>query len=335
MADYKGSTDGHNGLQPIDVRVATFLAEIQADSQGTSRSTSNQVQILADHHQHCPEWGSKDQTAISIEDSRGRRKKTGNSSGKSSGTRRHRYRDERQKLSNSLAQKRYRERKKQAFDELKNLVDCLTIEVQQLRYVKTENQSLTLALEDCKRMTQLRENTTVIQKEKSAGSELEAITEVLVCSSPPSMTTSTQAAQLPPMMTTPMTSGPVPQQLLLDLGNVDAVGVMKHICTRTSNSQLDSCASLAARVEFLEKEWNDRMSAVEQFLKIQRTCGAMTLGASPNDLQSVMKESMAKLFSLHSELASAKLLHLSEEVQANNNRITEAFADFIDDAKSK
>lgn len=330
MATNNGCTDFSAALLPIDVRVATFLAEIQADTQGIPRSDTIQSQPPMDQ-QDPPERESTDLDAMETEENGSGQKKSrrpGNKIGKGSGMRKHRYRDDRQKLSNSLAQKRYRERKKHAFDELKNLVDCLTVELQQLRNVKTENQRLSLALEEYKQIVQIQET---IEKERGSNSDHEAMTEVQVCSSPPSLTTSSQAAKA---TLAPASSRTISQQLLNDLEQMGPAGVIKHICSRDNITQLDSSATLAARVELLEREWDGRMSAVEQFLRFQRTCGATALGASPNDLQSVMKDSMTTMFSLHSELASAKLLNLSEEIQTNNNRITEAFADFVDETKS-
>eukprot|EP00210_Caulerpa_lentillifera_P001093 g1054.t1 len=344
MAAKNGFGDFSAGLLPIDVRVATFLAEIQADTQGNTRTNDNQIKVLLDQ-QGCPERDSTDQDAMELEDNVLCSKKTkssANKNTKSSGVRKHRYRDDKQKLSNSMAQKRYRERKKRAFDELKSLVDCLTLELQQLRHVKAENQRLTITLEEYKQILQMHETN---DKEKSSMSDHDVLTEVLVCSSPVSMTNSAQTGRAPPISApvpaptlTPassMTVGTISQQLLNDLELMGPVGVMKHICSRGNITQLDSSSSMATRVEFLTKEWDGRMSAVEQFLKFQRTCGATALGVSPNNLQSVMKDSMTKMFSLHSELASAKLLCLSEEIQKNNNRITEAFTDFIDNNASK
>eukprot|EP00210_Caulerpa_lentillifera_P009056 g8643.t1 len=343
MAGKEGSSESHTELQPIDVRVAKFLAEIQADSQGTARSNFHQIQISSEQ-QDSPEQGWTDQGVVTDQEEIGscRRQTRQKTSGRSSGTKKHRYRDDRQKLSNSMAQKRYRERKKRAFDELKNLVECLQVEVEQLTYLKAENQRLALTLEQYKQMVQQYEHKNTIQKAKSSSSDLDANTEVLVCSSPPLMTTNLQTVNSPMALAVSVGLGSVPQpqqqqQLLLSgLEELGPIGVMKHICARGNTAQLDSCTSLAARVEFLETEWYGRMSAVEQLLKFQRACDATTLGTtSSNDLKSIMKDSMTNMFSLHSELASAKLLYLSEEVQANNNRIAESFAEFIDEERSK
>ncbi|GMH40590.1 hypothetical protein BSKO_08494 [Bryopsis sp. KO-2023] len=56
--------------------------------------------------------------------------------------RRRRYRNQQQKLSNSLAQKRYRERKKQAFERMQGVVGQLSSEVKSLRGVRKENERL-------------------------------------------------------------------------------------------------------------------------------------------------------------------------------------------------
>lgn len=149
MSNTNGTHDLSTGQMPLDLRIASFLAGIQVDSISHALSDTTASDQNADEYQGQVMQAEQTMMTVDIPQS------TRSASGAKPAPRRRRYRDDRQKLSNSMAQKRYRERKKKAFDSMKTLVDSLTIEVERLQYVKRENDRLTLEMQEYRQLADM------------------------------------------------------------------------------------------------------------------------------------------------------------------------------------
>lgn len=239
---------------------------------------------------------------------------TGARNGRQATTRKRRYRDERQKLSNSMAQRRYRERKKRAFDDMKMMVDNLTREVEKLQYVKRENEKLTLEMQAYRQLAQLHGMASV--QMPTADVTAPAI-EI------PARTPLTAEIPSSPQLQQCDVSGQPPRSLQSLPSTDDWLGTLSHICQSRSSVTSEDLISVRARVNQLEKEWRERMIAVEHIARLQ-TCGS-SAGASTQQMSPILRTCMASMYSLNSDIACMKFQQLSQETQANSERIQKAF----------
>jgi len=312
MAHNGGACDLGSGQMPLDLRIASFFAGIQMNSVSTAQSNTEQGSSASEQNEipNQPTAVRPEQSAMALA---APQRPVGARGGRHASMRKRRYRDERQKLSNSLAQKRYRERKKKAFDNMKTLVDSLTLEVERLQYIKRENEKLTLEMEEYRQLAEL--HGMPVQKPTADGSA--------TASESPSRNAVTIAC--PSNAQLEQRDGN--EQQLFSLQNLPAadwIATLGQICQCRSPIQLDASVSLHGRVQQLEQEWNDRMLAVEHILRLHQSCGSPS-GATAEHMLPVLRTCMASMFSLNSDIASMKLQQLSQDTQANNERIQKAF----------
>jgi len=313
MTHNGGVCDLGSGQMPLDLRIASFIAGIQMDPVGSGGlSNTEQGSTASEQNEHPVQ-----QSAMRMEQSTlalaAPQRPAGARNGRQTSNRKRRYRDDRQKLSNSLAQKRYRERKKKAFDSMKTLVDSLTIEVERLQHIKRENEKLTLEMEEYRQLAE---------------------THGMTIANRPAAQVPASAMEMPPMSamavacpsTAQLQSRSIAGQLcsLQNLPAADWIAALSQICQCRSSIQMDGSISMQARVQQLEQEWNERMMAVEHILRLRNSCGSPA-GATTEHMLPVLRTCMASMFSLNSDIAAMKLQQLSQDTQSNNERIQKAF----------
>lgn len=312
MAYTSGACDLTLGQAELDLRIPSFREGIRRDSMNAFSSSTEQGSTASNSNGHPVQTD-----AMHVEPSMMAQSipqpPTGARNGRQAITRKRRYRDERQKLSNSMAQRRYRERKKRAFDDMKMMVDDLTQEVAKLQYVKRENEKLTLEMQAYRQLAQLHGMASV--QMPTAGVTVPAI-EI------PARTPLTAEIPSSPQLQQCDVSGQPPLSLQ-SLPSTDWLGTLSHICQSRSSVTAEDLVSVRARVNQLEKEWNERMIAVEHIARLQ-TCGSST-GASNQHMLPILRTCMASMFTLNSDIACMKFQQLSQETQANSERIQKAF----------
>lgn len=282
---------------PLDLRIASFLAGIPIDPVGAALSNTEQGSTTSEHD-------NLDRSVATHVDQAPTPRGVHRSRGAGHATRKRRYRDERQKLSNSLAQKRYRERKKKAFDDMKSLLDTLTHELDGLQFLRRENERLTQEMEQYRQMADLQGAQRRPDQNRPAAEASSRNTLASECAS------------------TEQRDGA--GQLLSNLPPTDWIGTLSQICQGRNSDQGGESSSLRDRLRLLEKEWNDRMTAVEHIIRLRHSCG-FAAGASVEHMLPALRTCMSSMFTLSSDIANMKLQQLSQETQGNNERIQRAF----------
>jgi len=262
------------------------------------------------------------------------------------GPRPKRYRNQKQKLSNSMAQKRYRERKKRAFMDMRQVIDNLTAEVDSLRNVKNENERLrqtTGALQDLIKSQQDQIETLRGRvkpepiAEASPGGREDTTAgvqgmEVMMISRPPASETTVVHSV---GNNTHCLGESAASRTALGLDAADGVNGRK--CSDGSTTQ-QHCGSLTvptcipsvapqnpdATISNLQNEWNTHMLAMEQVLAANRMQGLPNGPISEEALQ-LLSHMVSNLYSLNARLMSARVGQILEANRQNTARICRIF----------
>jgi len=268
-----------------------------------------------------------------------------------------RYRNQKQKLSNSMAQKRYRERKKRAFSDMRQVIDNLTTEVESLRMVKNENERLrqtTGALQDLIKSQQdqietlrgrikpephaLPEGTAAVREDgTTVGQDL----DIVMISSPPGSEPAVGRCQdkngnFPGDSDA---SGNTRKTLVMEASDsidrgkcsdgssnqqpLSSQGLPTGLSTVTS--QLLGPMVSDGTVSAIQNEWNTHMLAMEQVLAANQLQGLPNGPISEEALQ-LLSRMVSNLYSLNLRLMTARMGQILEANRQNTTRICRIFS---------
>lgn len=317
MATSNTPNDLAAGQMPLDMRIASFLAGIQVDSASSDRSHTDQGSTASFQNEPTvPTSAVHDQTSLALENAPCTTPTRGS---RNPSSRKRRYRDDRQKLSNSLAQKRYRERKKRAFDNMKSLVDSLTVEVERLQTLKRENEKLTLELEEYRHLANVHGMSRKRNKSTEGSSQTKETALDVGTADCPSTVQILQgdgAGRLFSAQNVPL---------------ADWIETMTHVCQGSCSLQIDPSVDLQTRIKSLEKEWHERMMTIEHLMQMRPSFGPMGHGTTEH-LVPVLRSCMTNMYYMSSDIAclkmqqlSQRMTQLSSETQGKNERIQKAF----------
>ncbi|CAD7696524.1 unnamed protein product [Ostreobium quekettii] len=255
-----------------------------------------------------------------------------------------RYRNQKQKLSNSMAQKRYRERKKRAFMDMRQVIDNLQAEVETLRGVKNENDRLrqtTGALEDLVKSQQdqiealrgrLKAEAHMPEASSAGPREATAVVpkdmDVLMVSSAGGADMNTDSTGLGNAfvkayeMRQAESGSPNHKPMLPSLP-------AGHPVTPTSLPAIASQLVMplvpdAAMSATLQNEWNTHILAMEQVLVANQQQGLPNGPISEEALQ-LLSRMVSNLYSLNAQLMSSKVQQILDTNRQNTARICRIF----------
>ena len=209
---------------------------------------------------------------------------------------------------------------------MKALVDSLTAEVDRLQHVKRENEKLTLEMEEYRQIAEVHG-----MNGPSRVAENNSPTSTFNDSSPTSVCSLTlqgpSSSQLPPIE-------PIAQPMLtLQSANVaDWMGTMSRICQWRTSTDVDTSRGLQAEIEQLEKDWNERMAAVENFMRLYRIYGG-TATSSDEHMLPFLRSCMTNMHSMNADVTSLKVQLVAQQTQENRTRVQDVFGFQSTDSK--
>ncbi|CAD7695279.1 unnamed protein product [Ostreobium quekettii] len=244
-----------------------------------------------------------------------------------------RYRNQKQKLSNSMAQKRYRERKKRAFMDMRQVIDSLTAEVEQLRLVKSENDRLcqtTNALEDLVKSQQdqieaLRGRIKAEANLPEASVAMPKEVELVMVSAPTD-------GQINPRHGTPQGASFVKAYELSEgaakaFQRADGPGPQGPKGSGHGRQAVAPQLLVlpdGAITASLQSEWNTHILAMEQVLAANQQQG-LPNGPISEDALQLLSRMVSNLYSLNGQLMSAHMQQVLEINRQNTARICRIF----------